>query len=133
MQKEKSCGIVVFYNDKVLLVKHNAGHYGFPKGHVEGNESEHETAIREVKEETNIDANIIDGFREYITYSPKENIIKDVIYFIGKAKSYELRNQESEVSNCLFLPVDEAMKLITFENEKDILNKAIAFKRSIND
>ena len=33
--QEKSCGVIVFYNDKVLLIKHNLGHIGFPKGHVE--------------------------------------------------------------------------------------------------
>ena len=62
MKKEKSCGIIVFDNDKVLVVKHLDGHYGFPKGHVENNETEEETAIREVKEETNCDAKIIPGF-----------------------------------------------------------------------
>ena len=54
MKLEKSCGSIVIDNDKVLLVKHNAGHWDFPKGHVEANETEVDTAIREVKEETNI-------------------------------------------------------------------------------
>ena len=82
MEKEKSCGIVVFNEDKVLIVKHNVGHYGMPKGHVEDGETEFETAIREVKEETNIDAKIIDGFRKVITYSPRENVLKDVVMIL---------------------------------------------------
>ena len=60
MTKEKSCGAVIFNNeDKVLIVKHNAGHWDFPKGHMEAGETEKQTALREVKEETKIDIHII--------------------------------------------------------------------------
>ena len=58
MVKEKSCGTICFDGDKVLMVKHNAGHCAFPKGHVEEGETEFETAIRETKEETGIDVEI---------------------------------------------------------------------------
>ena len=78
--------------DKVLIIKHNQGHYGFPKGHVEKNETEQETAIRETKEETNIDAIVIGQFKKTITYSPKRNVIKDVIYFIGKPTTFNIIN-----------------------------------------
>ena len=43
MIKEKSCGAIVFKDGKVLLIKHNAGHYAFPKGHTEDGETEKET------------------------------------------------------------------------------------------
>ena len=127
MKKEKSCGIVVFKNNKVLIIKHNRGHYGIPKGHVEENESEFETAIREVKEETNIDAQIIEGFRKVITYSPKENVLKDVVYFIGIAKSFYLKNQIEEVSMADFYDFDIALNLITYGDEKSVLEEAIKF------
>ena len=64
MTFEKSCGAVVFRNDRssgelkryVLMIKHSSfGHYSFPKGHVEVGESEKMTAEREVMEETNVD------------------------------------------------------------------------------
>ena len=127
MKKEKSCGIVVFKNNKVLIIKHNRGHYGIPKGHVEENESEFETAIREVKEETNIDAQIIEGFRKVITYSPKENVLKDVVYFIGIAKSFHLKNQIEEVSLADFYNFDIALNLITYSDEKSVLDEAIKY------
>ncbi len=64
MKTEKSCGAVIFNDeDKVLIVKHNAGHWDFPKGHMEAGETETQTAIREVKEETNIDIHIIEEYR----------------------------------------------------------------------
>lgn len=126
-KQEKSCGIVVFNDDKVLLIKHNLGHFGLPKGHVEDNETEYETAIRETKEETNIDAKIIDGFRKVITYSPKENTMKDVVFFIGEAVSFDLIGQDSEVSLVNFYNFDEAVKLITHEDERNVLIDAIEY------
>lgn len=126
--QEKSCGVIVFYNDKVLLIKHNLGHIGFPKGHVEGMETEEETAIREVKEETNCDVEIIPGFREIITYSPKRNITKDVIFFIGKPLNKELSPQLAEVQKVDFVNYKEALNLLTYQDEKDLLKKALQYK-----
>ena len=61
---EKSCGAVVCCqkdNDiKYLLVCEHGGYWVFPKGHMEAGESEHETAMREVKEETGLDVTFVD-------------------------------------------------------------------------
>ena len=64
MGKEKSCGAVVFRKSasklEFIAVKSKAnGHWGFPKGHVETGESEAETAIREVFEETGLRITLI--------------------------------------------------------------------------
>ena len=133
MKKEKSCGIVVFQDDKVLIIKHNRGHYGFPKGHVEDGETEEETAIRETKEETNIDAKIIGDFRKVITYSPKENVIKDVVYFIGIPISYTLKNQIEEVSEATFIDTSLALNLISYEDEKQVLEEAIKYYKKLGN
>ena len=127
MKREKSCGIVVFNDDKVLLVFHNLGHYGIPKGHVEKGETEEETAVREVKEETNCDAKIIPGFREVITYSPKPNVMKDVVFFVGEALTTNLKPQEEETSDVFFINQFEALKTITHEEERKVIEKAIKF------
>lgn len=127
MNKEKSCGIVVFDEDKVLLVFHNLGHYGIPKGHVEKGETEEETSVREVKEETNCDAKIIPGFREVITYSPKPNVMKDVVFFVGEAITTDLKPQEEETSDVFFINQFEALKTITHEEERKVIEKAIKF------
>lgn len=124
MKKEKSCGIVVFDDDNVLVVRMLDGHYGFPKGHVENNETEEETAIREVKEETNCDVKIITGFREVITYSPKEGVMKDVVYFVGNPITKELLSQEGEISEVKFLPVNEVLDVITYNDERNMFKKA---------
>lgn len=125
MKLEKSCGSVVIDDNKVLLVKHNVGHWDFPKGHVEDGETEIETAIREVKEETNIDIEINNKYRYITRYSPKENVLKDVIYFLGKPLNKETIAQETEISEVKFVDIDKAFDLITYSNGKDILNSVI--------
>lgn len=132
MIKEKSCGIVVFDNNKVLLIKHNGGHVSFPKGHVESNETEKETAIREVKEETGIEAEILSDKTFTNTYSPKEGYMKDVYYFIGKKIGGELKPQLEEVSICDFFDIDDALNTLTYEIDKNILKNAIKLYEEIS-
>ncbi len=125
MKKEKSCGCVIVDDNKVLLVKHNAGHWDFPKGHIENNETEEQTALREVKEETNIDVVIIPGYRYTIEYSPKENVLKEVVFFLANKISDELKPQESEISDIRWVEVNEAIEQITYDDSKNILRKII--------
>lgn len=131
IKKEKSCGAVVFRELngelQVLLVHHNKGHWGSPKGHVEENEIEEETALREVREETGIEVKIIDGFRDVITYSPKEQVLKDVVFFVGEAKSMEAVPQLSEVQEACWVGISEALSLVTHQNENDVLKKAVDY------
>ena len=128
MNKEKSCGAVVFRQNEnellYLIVMHNKGHFSFPKGHVEKGETEEETAIREIKEETNIDVEIDSGFRRVNTYSPKPKVIKDVVFFVGKAKTYESIPQETEIKEVLFLDYATAYATLSYDRDKEILKEA---------
>ncbi len=125
MKYEKSCGAIVVDDEKVLLVKHNAGHWDFPKGHVEEGETEIETAIREVKEETNIDIKIEKENRYISEYSPKENVMKTVIYFIGEKVGGEDKPQIEEVSDVEWLDVNKAIERITHQRSKEIMMQVI--------
>ena len=125
MKYEKSCGAIVVEDGKVLLVKHNAGHWDFPKGHVEEGETEIETAIREVKEETNIDIKIEKENKYISEYSPKENVMKTVIYFIGEKVGGEDKPQIEEVSDVEWLDVNKAVERITHQKSKEIMMQVI--------
>ena len=128
MKQEKSCGAIVYkIIDNVIyyyIIKQNKGHFSFPKGHVEENETEEETALREVKEETNLDILVDKGFRETSTYSPKENVMKDVIFFVAIAINDNTKPQKTEVSDILLLRYDDAIKRLTYDRDKEILKKA---------
>lgn len=131
MIKEVSCGIVVFDEDKVLLIKHNGGHISFPKGHVEEGETYKETAIRETLEETGIEAEILSDDYYVNTYSPKENHMKDVLLFIGVKTGGELKAQLEEVSLCDFFSYEDAMKELTYDVDKKILREAYEVYKKI--
>ena len=130
MRWEKSCGVVAYKTiDNVnyyLLIRAYNGDTGFPKGHVEAGESEIETAIRELKEETNVEVEIIPGFRREMEYAipSKKNVSKKVVYFLGKCTSDHIIPQRREISEARFVPYDEAMEIITFEDSKRILRDA---------
>ena len=124
MEQEKSCGaIVINKNNKILLVHHNAGHWDFQKENIENGETEEQTAIREVKEETNIDIIINNKYRYTTSYSPKENVMKEVVYFLAQNIDEDKKPQLEEVSEVKWFTLEEAMNTITYENSKEILNK----------
>ncbi|MEG1427038.1 MAG: NUDIX domain-containing protein [Oscillospiraceae bacterium] len=132
MQKEKSCGAVVSRNcggqHLILLIKHkNGGHWAFPKGHVEGEEQETETAAREIWEETGLSAKINTGFRAVVTYSPKKNVIKDVIYFAAVANSGDPIAQPGEVEKIQWVTPAQAFDVVSYENDREVLRKYIRF------
>ena len=131
MRKEKSCGAVIYkYIDNelfILLLKHNLGHWSFAKGHVEDSETEQETAIREIKEETNLDVTINSDFRYVITYSPYEGAIKDVVYFLATTNSNNIKTQQSEISEIKWFKYEDAISMITYEDGRKVLMKAIEF------
>lgn len=130
--KEKSCGAIVYKkeNDKLkfLLVYQSNGHHSFPKGHMEEGETELETAIREIKEETNLDVCVDQNFRyENSYFIETKNVYKDVVYFVATPKSFDLKNQEGEITECNWYTHDEVMNRLEFESMKEILKKAYEY------
>ena len=135
---EKSCGAIVYRkfhgNTEILLIKHvNSGHWSFPKGHVEAGETEVETALREIKEETGIDVIIDPSFRETVSYYPRKDTQKSVVYFVAKAKNFDFVPQEEEISQIKWVDIGHASSVLTYENDKTIVSKAkIAIRNDCN-
>ena len=130
--KEKSCGAIVYKKEsdelKFLLVYQSNGHYSFPKGHVEANETEIETALREIKEETNLDVEIDENFRYVISYLVEsKNIYKDAVYFIAMPTTFDLKKQEGEIDECSWNNYDEVIKKLEFDNIKEVFENAYKY------
>ena len=134
---EKTCGSVMFtYKDNerlYLLIKNESGHIGFPKGHIELDESEEQTAVREVFEETGIKAEIIDSFRMEYQYITHDNTHKTCVYFMSEYPYRKAEIQESEISQSWLVGFDEAMELLNFPQDRVILDaveKRLGYEKS---
>ena len=123
---ENSCGAIVFNEntEKILLVKMHNGNWGFPKGHIEKDETKEETAIREVLEETNVRIKIIPNFEREIKYIPNEKTIKKVTIFMGITQDEEVTIDTSEIEDFKWCTYEEALKLVTYKLQKDVLENA---------
>ncbi|MBR2340801.1 MAG: NUDIX domain-containing protein [Clostridia bacterium] len=137
MKYVKSCGFVVFKQTEnenyYLIIKSSNEDVGFPKGHMEKGETELQTAIRELKEETNVEIKVVDGFRRQIEYKIPKTVdtIKQCVYFLGICTKDEIICQAEEVTEAAFMPYEKALSFLTFTETKDILTSAQEFINKI--
>lgn len=107
MAIEVTSGAVVYRQGEngieyLLLESQNKGHFwGFPKGHVEGNESLEETALREIKEETQLELPIDTSFKVYTEYDlPNGNHKQMTLYTAELDNKEDIHLQAEEIKNC---------------------------------
>lgn len=135
MEHEKSCGALVYCKkqDKLqlLVLRHKmGGHWSFPKGHVEQGENEIQTALREIKEETGLNVEIIEGFRQQVAYSPRPSIKKQVVYFLAYAKDTQTTPQEDEISEIQWIDFDKTYNYLTYDNDRRLVQSAKRFMKN---
>lgn len=146
---EKSAGAVIFYKPartaenvrsggrgkkiEYLLLHYKAGHWEFPKGHVEKGETPEQTIRREVSEETGLkNIAFIEGFKTWIKYfhrsyqNPKEWVFKIVDFYLARAKTKKVKISW-EHTGYEWLTYEEALERVTFKNAKEVLRKANDF------
>jgi bis(5'-nucleosidyl)-tetraphosphatase len=132
--REKSCGAVIYLRKeeqtKYLLLNYAARHWDFVKGNVESGESEKETVLRELKEETAItDATFIKDFRENITYFYRRQgltVHKEVVFFIIETHTEKVELSFEHIGY-IWLDYKHALEKLTFKNAKDVLQKVHEF------
>ncbi|MEM3637114.1 MAG: NUDIX domain-containing protein [Conexivisphaerales archaeon] len=132
---EKSAGGVVFYDaggdgPVYLLMSNRKGYWEFPKGHVDAGETDEEAALREVREETGlINVKILPGFKVKIRYTYSKDgkkSPKEVTFFLMKAEPKQIEVSE-EHTGYVWLRYDEAIKKISYENARKVLERAHRF------
>lgn len=133
MPYETSCGAVVFTRcgSEILyvIIQSLEGVYGFPKGHMEGHETEEETALREIREEVGLRPRLIPGFRteEEHALPRKPGVMKRVVYFVADYTDQTPDYQREELMGVQLLPYEQARALFTYDATKRILDEANAF------
>ncbi len=136
--QEHSCGFVLFrqLDEKryYLLLHYKAGHWDFPKGHMEEGEKEEETARRELREETGImRASVLPGFRYEYVYEfggkgGRAARSKLVTFMLGRTDEHEVRISHEHMG-ARWVPYSNAVKMVTFENAKRMLVTGEEFLR----
>lgn len=131
MIEATSCGGVVIFRGKILLLYKNYKNkyegWVLPKGTVEEGEEYKETAIREVKEETGVDAAIIKyvGKSQYTFNTPHDTVVKDVHWYLMRSENYYSKPQREEFfQDSGYYKFHEAYHLLKFPNEKQMLEQA---------
>ena len=132
MPDEKSAGAVVFLSNgndhnKYLLLHYTSGHWDFPKGNIEKGESEKQTVVREVREETGIaDIQLFDDFRQVIEYKyrhGKKLVSKQVVLFLAQTRTDKVILSHEHIDYA-WLDYDGALQKLTFQNARTILEAA---------
>lgn len=114
-----------------LIVQHSGHHrWVLPKGWIEKDETKEETAVREVREEAGVEAEVKNYLGEFtIFYTDKdsgEKVRKTNYFFLMEYKSGNPEKDHGwEVENTLWLKPDEAVKKLDYPGEKRVVEKAL--------
>lgn len=134
MRRERSYGIIPLRLQEgqweVLLVQHQAGHWSFPKGHANPEESPQETAERELFEETGLTVQRYlapDPLTETYHFSFRGQLIhKSVDYYLASVEG-EMVIQELEIQASQWLTLKEAYARMTFKEGRRLCQEAMNF------
>jgi bis(5'-nucleosidyl)-tetraphosphatase len=137
--KDEAFGIVPIHRqedgDRFLLIQHWAGHWGFPKGHAEPEESAQMAAQREFEEETGIrNYSVVEtAFVESYQFEREgKNFEKTVTYFPAFVQGDDVTCQQEEIQDYVWLPYDAALEKITFGQSKQLLTKVKTYLEKSN-
>ncbi len=129
MKREFSAGGIVFNSKgQVLVTRHSQNkHWSFPKGLIDPGQTTEEAALREVKEEGGVEAEIVGkvGYSKYVYTFTGEKIFKVVTYFLMKYLSGDPKDHDFEVEEAGWYEPEAALKQLTFSQDKNLLRVAL--------
>lgn len=140
MKKEHSYGIIPLrirqHEWQILLVQHHAGHWAFPKGHANPDETPKQTAERELKEETGLTIRRFlspDSLDEsYFFTVDGQRISKTVHYFLALVEG-DVAIQESEIKESQWTSLPQALDCITFNEGKRVCLQVSEFLKTLDE
>ncbi len=120
-------GGVVFFNNKVFLLKNEKGEWALPKGVVRRGDFSNEVALRRVKEEAGIAAEIVSPAGntnyEFFSVTRQKPVCNKITWYIMKAINDKYKvSEEENFTDGGYFEVNEAMSLITYSQDKALLN-----------
>jgi 8-oxo-dGTP pyrophosphatase MutT (NUDIX family) len=99
-----------------------------PKGHPEEGESAQDAALREVREETGLEATPVGklGDIRYWYARDGDRVLKIVSFFLLRYRSGRLEDHDQEVEEALWIPLEEAPARLAYRGEKDMAKTALS-------
>jgi len=136
-KKENSAGGVVYKKEDsaffILLINPREPNFGpprdywsFPKGHIDEGENKEQAAVREVREEAGINAKIIEklGTEKYFVNASYGKFLKFVDYYLMEYIDGDTEDHDKEVAEARWVEIGEAEKMLKFEHDKEVFNRA---------
>ena len=119
-------GGVVFYKDKVLILKNEKQEWVFPKGVVRSNHLPEEVAVERVAYEAGCRARIVSPAGrtnyEFYSISRMRPVCNKIVWFIMAADNKQVKpNAAQDFKDGGFYDIDEAMERITYSQDKSLL------------
>ncbi|WP_143461648.1 bis(5'-nucleosyl)-tetraphosphatase [Levilactobacillus enshiensis] len=139
MITENASGAVVYrlknnQPEYLLLKSATSNFWGFPKGHVEGNETDIETAVREIREETQLQATIDPAFHADLDYDMKNGHHKHVVLYTSQVPSdVTITRQVEEISEYGWFDYQTARTTLSYDNLKGLLDQANTYLEDIHE
>jgi 8-oxo-dGTP pyrophosphatase MutT (NUDIX family) len=137
---EVSAGGIVFRRvpgqaPRYLLIRDSYNNWGFPKGHLEGDESPAQAALRETAEETGLDHLVLQGPIRVIDWHFRfrgRHIHKYCHFFLFESAEGEVCPQVDEgITACQWRPLNEALEVLSYDNARGVLKRAGEMVRTL--
>jgi len=133
-RREVSAGGVVYRREgdevEILLAARRTRRgdlaWGLAKGGIEADESTEDAAVREVREETGIDAEIEEslGDTRYFYIWDDVRVRKVVHFFLMRATGGDTTDRDDEMEDVQWFPLDRALKRAAYRGEREVLARA---------